>query len=207
MTTQTTVKSGKGIKDGVVSELAAFFTVKPGHEDQLRAACEWLAVMCRQADPKAMQKTGLRDSRHVIFDNGQRLLWATTFETDWDPYVDDALIVLGMATFVDWMQHTVEGDSIIESMQDTAGIERLGKASTAEIEQFLAANTGELKRILQSAQAPAAGYFNPLADQTMSQLKKALRVERAFEQVLDDPAAAQALQHPALQPLLEEAAG
>jgi hypothetical protein len=31
-------------------------------------------------------------------------------------------------------------------------------------------------------------------------------VEHAFQQVLDDPAAAQALQQPALKPLLEQAA-
>jgi hypothetical protein len=31
-------------------------------------------------------------------------------------------------------------------------------------------------------------------------------VERAFQQVLDNPKAADALQHPALQPLLEQAA-
>jgi hypothetical protein len=31
-------KSGKGIRDGVVSELAAFFHVKPGHEEQAQAA-------------------------------------------------------------------------------------------------------------------------------------------------------------------------
>jgi len=33
--------------------------------------------------------TGLRDQRHVIFDDGQRLMWATTFENEWDPYFDD----------------------------------------------------------------------------------------------------------------------
>ena len=37
--TELSVKSGKGIRDGVVSELAAFFRVKPGCEEQLREAC------------------------------------------------------------------------------------------------------------------------------------------------------------------------
>ena len=37
-------------------------------------------------------KTGLRDLRYVLFDGGKRLIFATTFETDWDPYVEDALI-------------------------------------------------------------------------------------------------------------------
>jgi hypothetical protein len=34
--------------------------------------------MIRKVDPNETQKTGLRDTRHVIFDNGQRLLWTTT---------------------------------------------------------------------------------------------------------------------------------
>jgi hypothetical protein len=45
-----------------------------------------------------------------------------------------------------------------------------------------------------------------LADQTVPQIRKAIRVEQAFQRVLDDPAAAQALQQPALEPLLEQAA-
>ena len=40
----------------------------------------------------------------------------------------------------------------------------------------------------------------------MQEIRKALRVQKAFQQVLDDPEAAQALQHPALKPLLDEAA-
>lgn len=206
MTATVSKKSGKGTNHGVVSELAAFFTVKPGHAEELRGACERFAAMARQADPKVIQKSGLRDSRHVLFDDGKRLLWATTFETDWDPYIDDAVLVLGFAAFVEWMQHTVEGDSIVKSMQDSARAAGLSTASTAEITQFLAANTGDLKRILQSAQAPAAGYWNALADQTIPQIRKAVRVDQAFEQVLDNPEAGEALQQPALQPLLEQAA-
>lgn len=40
----------------------------------------------------------------------------------------------------------------------------------------------------------------------MKEIRKALRVNKAFQQVLDDPEAATALQHPALKPLLDEAA-
>jgi hypothetical protein len=40
----------------------------------------------------------------------------------------------------------------------------------------------------------------------MSEVRRAQRVEQAFQQVLDDPAAPAALQQPALEPLLEQAA-
>jgi hypothetical protein len=40
----------------------------------------------------------------------------------------------------------------------------------------------------------------------MPQIHRAQQVERAFQRVLDDPAAAQALQQPVFKPLAEEAA-
>ena len=55
-------------------------------------------------------------------------------------------------------------------------------------------------------QSPATGYFNNLSAWTMPEIVKAQRLQEAFQQVLDDPAAAEALQHPALKPLLEQAA-
>jgi hypothetical protein len=39
----------------------------------------------------------------------------------------------------------------------------------------------------------------------VKEIRKAERVNRAFQQVLDDPEAGEALQHPALTPLLDEA--
>ena len=209
MTATTTKKAGKGTTDRVISEMATFFTVIPGKAAELRAACERFAATALKGDPKVIQKSGLRDSRHVLFDNDQRLLWATTFETEWDPYIDDAVLVMGFRAFVDWMQYTVEGSTIIKSMRDSVSAAGPGvnTANSADIDQFLSANTSDLKRILQSVQAPAAGYWNMLADRTTPQIRKAQRVEQAFEQVLDNPEAADALQHPALQPLLEQAAG
>jgi predicted type IV restriction endonuclease len=40
----------------------------------------------------------------------------------------------------------------------------------------------------------------------MPQIKKAQRLQQAFQKVLDDPDAEEALKHPALKPLLEQAA-
>jgi hypothetical protein len=40
----------------------------------------------------------------------------------------------------------------------------------------------------------------------VKEIRKALRVNEAFQQVLDDPGVVDALRHPALKPLLDEAA-
>ena len=69
-TIQFTAKSGKGNRDGVISELATFYEVKPGHEEELRAACERLANTLKNAPVQLNIETGLRDERNVIFDGG-----------------------------------------------------------------------------------------------------------------------------------------
>ena len=209
MVVELSKKSGKGVSDGVVSELTTFFGVKPGHADQLREACERFTQVLRSADPRATQKTGLRDSRMVIFDQGRRLLWTTTFETDWDPYLDDALLLVGVEAFMDWMQYIAEDEAeeIRAWLRESGGAEALGAGvSGAALAEVVKANSGGLKQLIQSHQVPAAAYWNELSDQTVPQIRKAVRVEHAFQQVLDDPAAAQALQQPALKPLLEQAA-
>jgi hypothetical protein len=209
MVVQLSKKSGKGVSDGVVSELTAFFGVKPGYADQLHEACERFTQVLRSADPQATQKTGLRDSRMVIFDEGRRLLWTTTFETDWDPYLDDALLLVGVEAFMDWMQFIAEDEAeeIRVWLRQSGGAEALGKGANSEaVKEAVKTNSGGLKQLIQSHQVPAAAYWNALSDQMIPQIRKATRVEQAFQQVLDDPAAEQALQQPALKPLLEQAA-
>lgn len=193
--TELNKKSGKGMIHGVVSELSTFFTVRPGHEEQLRAAVERVNQMLHEMGPEVHRKLGLREWRQLIFDDGKRMMLMTSFETDWDPYMDDALQVFGVDTFIDWLQHTVEAAQNREALQSTIEAARRGSTDTAA-----------LKTLLQSVQSPAIAYFDVLSDQTVPQIRKAQRLEGAFEQVLDNPEAAEALQQPALKPLLDQAA-
>ena len=55
------------------------------------------------------------------------------------------------------------------------------------------------------AAVTAGGYARNYGG-TVKEIRKAERVNEAFQQVLDDPEAAEALQQPALGPLLDEAA-
>ena len=63
----------------------------------------------------------------------------------------------------------------------------------------------EVKNFLAKTQVPANIFANT-DDASVPAIDKALRVQKAFQKVLDHPEAAQALKHPALKPLLEEAA-
>jgi hypothetical protein len=171
-------KSGMGLSDGVVSELTVLWTVRPGHEEQLRAACKRLIDVVR-SDARATQKTGLRDIRVAMVEDDRRLLLATNFESDWDAYVRDIAMTFGADALADVFQHL-------------EGFDRQALDGTG--------------RFFQAHQVQATGYWNGLSDATVPQIRKALRLEEAFQQVLNDPAAAQALQHPALKPLLDQAA-
>jgi hypothetical protein len=176
-------KSGLGARHGLKSEATALFTVKPGHADELRAACQRFAEFLKNAPFEGLQHIGLHYSRLVLADNDTRLIWLTAFDTDFAPYVDDSVSKMGAGTWYDWLQHTVECPD--------------------GFDQF----TGpQVREVIQKNQSPAAGYFEAFPDLTMGEIHKGQRVRKAFEQVLEQPEASTLLQHPALKPLLEEAA-
>ena len=62
-----------------------------------------------------------------------------------------------------------------------------------------------LKKYMLDHQIPASGYYNAVSYLTHAEIRKAQLVYEAFQQVLDDPDAGEALQQPALRPLLEVA--
>jgi hypothetical protein len=204
MTTISSMKSGKGLSDGLVSELATYWNVLPGHEGELRAATQRFAAVLRQIPLEKNIHTGLRDSRHVIFDNGQRLMWATTFENEWDPYFED-FVLIGIEHFLDWLQHTAQYPAVSEWVESSGGVEKFS-ADNPDVDAQVKQTVGGLKKIVQSVQSPATSYFNNLSAWTMPEIVKAQRLQETFQQVLDNPGAAEALQHPALKPLLELAA-
>jgi hypothetical protein len=201
-------KSGKGIQEGVISELTTLFEIKPGKEEEVRAGVKRFADYIRKAPLEATVHTGLRSSRHVVFNNGRHLMWLTTFENEWEPYIEDAVIVIGIERFLDWMQHTTASDKVDAWVRDAGGIDTLRAAAGSFLtdparEKAARMSTGGLKDVINSVQFPAAAYFDPLADLTHPQIRKAVKVNEAFQKVLDNPDAAQALRQPALKPLLD----
>ena len=181
---RTSKKSGKGNNHGFISEVSTYLTVKPGHEEEARAACRRFGEMLRNSNSKDLQKTGLRDARLVVFDDGRRLMFASGFETDWDPYVDDAILIVGIQHFLDWLQHTVEAEELVASVKSL--VKDLDENDPAFAEKAKPAGA-ELKAIIQKVQTPATTYFNALSDLTMPEIRKAQRLQQAFQQVLDDP--------------------
>ena len=168
-----------GIRVGSASEFSLFFRVRPGQEQELREAVEALqnAPGYRPGD-FGMPIASIHEARFVLFDDDTRLLFATSFDGPWDAYMED-FASKPLQLFDSIFRH-VEG---YEGLPDLTAV----------------------KDFILSAQATAGAYARNYPG-TVKEIRKALRVNEAFQRVLDDPKAAEALSHPVLKPLLDEAA-
>ena len=122
----------------------------------------------------------IHEARFVLFDDDTRLAFVTSFDGPWDAYMDDFFTSGPTLALFDAIFRHVEG---YEGLPDLAAV----------------------KSFVLSAQVTAAAYQRNYGG-PVKEVRKALRVNRAFQQVLDDPAAAGPLEAPALAPLLAEAA-
>jgi hypothetical protein len=179
MTTGPDTSTRPGISVGSTSEFTLFFHVKPGHEREIRDAIDVLqnSPGYRPGDYN-LPISSIHEARFALFDDDTRLLFATSFDGPWDAYMDD-FAGSPLGNFDAIFRHTEE----YHGLPDVAAI----------------------KAFILSAQVSASGYARNYGG-SVKEIQKAARVNDAFQQVLDDPAAAEALQHPALKPLLDQAA-
>lgn len=178
MATPTNDTPRPGLRIGPTSEFSLFFHVRLGHSQKIREALEALQNTpgYRPGDYE-MPIAIIHEARFVLFDDDTRLLFATSFDGPWDAYLVD-FASKPLQLFAAIFRH-VEG---YEGLPDVAAVQ-----------QFVLSAQ-------QTANAYARNYGG-----TVKEIRKADRVNKAFQHVLDDPAAAEALQHAALKPLLEEA--
>ena len=176
-----TEASRPGLSAGPTSEFSLFFHVKPGEGESIRAALRDLQETpgYRPGD-YGMAIASIHEARFVLFDDDTRLAFVTSFDGSWDAYMDDFLTSGPTLALFDAIFSHTEG---YDGLPDLAA----------------------LHAFVLGAQQTAAAYARNYGG-TVKEIRKAQRVNDAFQQVLDDPDAADALQHPALKPLLDEAA-
>ncbi len=180
MATSAAQSSGPGVTVGPTSEFSLFFRIKPGKGESLRAALNDLmqAPGYRPGD-YGMAVTTIHEARFVLFDDDTRLAFITSFDGPWDSYMEDFFNSGPTLALFDVIFQNAEG---YEGLPDLA----------------------TQKAFILSAQRSASAYARNYPG-TVKEIRKAERVNAAFQRVLDHPDAAEALQHPALQPLLDEA--
>src|SRR5689334_17339486 len=169
-----------GIRVGSATEFSLFFRVIPGRADELREALTALQNTpgYRPGDYEVAIAT-IHEARFVLFDDDTRLLFATSFDGSWDAYMED-FAAAGPLQLFDAIFRHIEG---YDGLPDVEAV----------------------KNFILGAQETAAAYTRNYPG-TVKELRKANRLRAAFDQVLDDPDAEEALSHPALKPLLDQAA-
>jgi hypothetical protein len=177
--TSDEVTGRPGVRVGSASEFSLFFRVLDGHAEALRKALTDLqnAPGYRPGDYE-MPIASIHEARFVLFDDDTRLLFATSFDGSWDAYMED-FASKPLQLF----------DAIFQHVEGYGGLPDLDA----------------VKRFILGAQVTAAAYARNYPG-TVKELRKADRLLAAFQKVLDDPKAEEALSHPALRPLLDEAA-
>ena len=181
MATTARGESGPGVSVGPTSEFSLFFRVKPGEGESLRAALRDLQnTPGYRPGEHGMAISTIHEARFVLFDDDTRLAFVTSFDGPWDAYMEDFFTSGPTLALFDVIFRHTDGYG---GLPDGAAV----------------------KSFVLGAQQTAAAYARNYGG-TVKEIRKAGRVNEAFQRVLDDPAAAEALQHPALRPLLNEAA-
>jgi hypothetical protein len=142
-----------GSRLGKVSELTMVVPLAPGGADRLRAFLKLLGGNLAGAD-----KVGsVHDMRFVFFDDDTRMIFATTFDGDWDPYIDD--FVTKIPDYLDIIDSAWEGWPGIRSP--------------------------EAKDYLAKHQITAEGWYVGNPDLTVAEIRRLKRIGEAVDDLLD----------------------
>ena len=142
-----------GIRIGKVSELTIIVPLAPGGADRLRAFLQLLNGNLAGAD-----KVGsVHDMRFVFLDNDTRMLFATTFDGDWDAYIDD--FATKIPDYLDIIDSAWEGWPGIRSP--------------------------EAKDYLVKYQVTAEGWYVGNPDLTVAETRRLKRLGEAVDEFLD----------------------
>jgi hypothetical protein len=146
-----------GKQSGNVSELTAIAPLKPGGAERLRRIFE----LTNGNMDGAQRVSTLHDMRFVFFDNDTRILFATTYDGDWDTYIND--FATKIPELMDLLFANVEGWPGIASPQ---------------VKDFIAGH-----------QIDAAGWFVANPQVTVVDVRRYQRMDKALSVFLDEMAA------------------
>src|SRR6476620_3871942 len=143
-----------GARLGQRSELTIIVPLAPGGDKRLRT---FLQLLGGNLSPGASKVGTLHDMRFVFFDNDTRMLFATSFDGDWDAYIDDFVTMIP-----DYLD-------IIDSAWDGwPGIRNPGA------KDYLAAH-----------QITAEGWYVAHPDLTVAEIRRLKRIGKAVDEFLD----------------------
>jgi hypothetical protein len=142
-----------GSRQGKVSELLFIVPFAPGGAERLRALLE-----LRNGDFSDTDRVGtVHDMRFVFLDNDTKLLFATAYDGEWDPYIGDFA-----ATIPDGL------DVLFSACEGWPGI-----------------RNPAVKDWIAKYQIPAVGWYVAHPDLTVRDIQRLKRIGKATEEFLD----------------------
>ena len=142
-----------GTRLGMLSELTIIVPFAPGGAKRLRAFLKLLG-----GNLEGARKVGtVHDMRFVFLDNDTRLLFATTFDGDWDTYIDD--FATKIPDYLDIIDSAWEGWPGIRSPQ--------------------------AKDFLAKHQVTAEGWYVAYPDLTVAETQRLKQIGKATDEFLD----------------------
>ncbi len=143
-----------GVRQGKVSELVVIAPFAPGGAERLRAVLD-----LRDGDFSDTDKVGtVHDMRFVFLDNDTKFLFATAYDGDWDPYIEDFAAKI-----------PAQMDVLFTAFEGWPGI-----------------NSGQVvKDWIAKHQIPAVGWYVAYPDLTVRDILRQQRVSKAVDEFLD----------------------
>ena len=146
-----------GLKAGRSNEFTLIMNLKPGGAERLRKKLASNSKFGNQNQVYADRMGTLHDLRFVIFDNDTRLLFATTFDDDWDAYIND------FATLIPDLI-----DNVFEEVEDYPGI-----------------RSPDIKDYIVKYQITSTYFYSAYPDASVRDIRKAMKIERGLDVLLD----------------------
>ena len=152
-TSQTESAGRIGVRQGKVSELTMIAPFAPGGAKRLRAMLRLL-----DGNFSAGKKVGtLHNMRFVFLDNDTKFLFATAYDGQWDPYIED------FATKI-----PDEMDIIFSAFEGWPGI-----------------HSPKVKDWIAEHQIPAEGWYVANPDLTVAETRRLKHFGKALDEFLD----------------------
>ena len=146
-----------GLKAGQVQEFTLIMNLKPGGAERLRNKLASDSKFGNENDAVVDRVGTLHDMRFVIFDNDTRLLFASTFDGDWDAYINDF----------------------------AARIPDLIDVAFGEVDDYPGIKHPNVKDFIVKHQVTSTYFYSAYPDASVRDIRKAMKIERGLDVLLD----------------------
>jgi hypothetical protein len=146
-----------GLKAGQAQEFTLIMNLKPGGAEDLRKKLASDSNFASKNQVVIDRVGTIHDFRFTIFDNDTRLLFASTFDGDWDAYINDFA-------------------AIIPGLIDVA---------FGEVDDYPGIKHPKIKDYIVKHQITSTYFYDAYPDTTVRDIRKAMKVKSGLDVLLD----------------------